>query len=286
MAIVLSAILVATTVMVGSASAQTPEPALSLVVIGDSIPYGDFCTDCEHAFVDEYALHLEETLRRPVDVTNRSRNDGAQLNQIADQVETERLLREQLAAADLVIISAGINDGPPWLPGQPCGSDVDISSTRAVVDQLLSYTEACLDDAVDVREEDFRRLFAAVDELVPAESPVLVVNAYNWWTGWTDLAAETTVAERSQIDDVIAYFLDRWNAQECAVAHESGFVCVDLYHAFNGPDGKSPAGDLLEHDYSHPSRKGNALIANLLMELDVFSGPAATPSSMEASPTS
>ena len=45
-------------------------------------------------------------------------------------------------------------------------------------------------------------------------------------------------------------------------------------------------GDLLELDYSHPSQKGNALIADLLMEAELFGSPSATPPALEASPTS
>ncbi len=283
--IVLGTMLVALNIVHALASTPTAAPALSLVAIGDSIPFAGFCTECEDAFVDDYALRLEGAHRREVEVINRSRNDGAQLNQIADQVETERVLREQLSSADIVIISAGINDGPPWGPEHQCGSETS-SSDREIIDQILSYTEDCLDDAVAEREDDFRRLFTSVDALVPDGSPVLVVNAYNWWTGYPVLAAVATTDELAQIDRMVAYFLDGWNEQECALANERGFICVDVYHAFNGPDGMLPAGDLLELDYSHPSKKGNALIADLLMEIGVFGGPSATPTLEEASPVS
>ena len=284
-AFVLGAMLVALNVVHGLAATPTAAPPLDLVVIGDSIPFAGFCTTCERAFVADYALRLEGALGREVKVINRSRNDGAQLNQIADQVETETRLREELSAADLVIISAGINDGPPWAPEHPCGSYIG-SETRDMIDQMLAYTQDCLDGSVAAREDDFRRLFTAVDDLAPDASPVVVINAYNSWTGWPELAANATPAELEQFDRTISHFLDAWNEQECALAVESGFVCIDLYHAFNGPDGMSPAGDLLELDYSHPSQKGNALIADLLMEADVLGGPSATPSSVEASPTS
>jgi len=43
-------------------------------------------------------------------------------------------------------------------------------------------------------------------------------------------------------------------------------TCADLYHAFNGPDGSKDAGDLLAGDHTHPSEKGNDLIATLLVD--------------------
>lgn len=283
---VLGIMLIALTSIPGRAATPTAAPPLNLVVIGDSIPFADFCSDCERAFVSDYAQRMKESLGREVLVTNRSRNDGARLNQIADQVTTEERLRQELASADLVIISAGINDGPTWDASHPCGDLSGGATTRDAIDQILAYTPECLDEEVAAREEDFRRLFTAVDELVPETTPVAVVNAYNWWTGWPEMVANASPDELAQIDQSIASFLERWNTQECAIAAESGFVCVDLYHAFNRPDGTSPAGDLLELDYSHPSIKGNALIADLLIEADLLGDPSATPASVEASPTS
>lgn len=286
-ACVLGLLVVCLTIIPGLAATPTASPvaapALNLVVIGDSIPFAGFCTECEHAFVDDYALRLGGALGREVNVFNRSRNDGAVLNQIADQVAGEGALRKQLASADLVIISAGMNDGPTWYAPHPCGSDIG-TSVREAVEQILSYTPACLDAEVAAREDDFRRLFTEVDALAPEGTPVAVVNAYNWWSGWQDMMANGTPEELAQVDGSIAYFLDAWNAQECAIAAESGFICVDLYHAFNGPDGAAPAGDLLERDYSHPSKLGNALIADLLMAADLLGTGADTLTAAEATP--
>lgn len=282
---VLGIFLVALSVVPGLAATPTADPPLNLVGIGDSIPYAGFCTACEHAFVDDYAIRLEGQLGREVTIINRSRNDGAQLNQIADQVATEERLREQLASADLVIISAGFNDGPPWEADHPCGTPLG-RSLRQDIDQMLAYTPDCLGEEVAAREEDFRTLFTAIDALVPETASVVVVNAYNSATGWPELAGYATPAELAQIDQSLASFFDAWNAQECAVAAESGVVCVDLYHAFNGPDGMTPAGDLLELDYSHPSKQGNALIADLLMAANLLGASSATPAaSVGATPT-
>ena len=283
LAFIFGAVLVALSAGSGAA-APTAAPALNLVVIGDSIPFAGFCTECEHAFVEDYALRLEGRLGREVNVIDRSRNDGARLNQIAAQVAGEVKLREQLADADLVIISAGINDGPTWAADHPCGDLSGGATTRDAIDQILAFTPQCLDEEIAAREEDFRTLFTAVEELAPDTAPVVVLNAYNWWTGWPEMIVEATPDELAQIDESITYFLDGWNAQECAVAAESGFTCIDLYRAFNGPDGAEPAGDLLELDYSHPSRKGNALIADLLMEADLLGAGAATPMAVEATP--
>ena len=53
------------------------------------------------------------------------------------------------------------------------------------------------------------------------------------------------------------------NKLVCAVAKAHGAVCVDIYHAFNGPDGLSSpaAAGYLAPDQVHPSQRGRDIIA-------------------------
>ena len=53
----------------------------------------------------------------------------------------------------------------------------------------------------------------------------------------------------------------------CKAAQANGFTCADIYHAFNGLDGLTPSGDLLAKDNTHPSDKGNEVIAHALTDL-------------------
>ena len=59
---------------------------------------------------------------------------------------------------------------------------------------------------------------------------------------------------------------DAWNDMLCGSAERRGFACADIYHAFNGPDGTTPSGELLATDYTHPSDAGNARIARVLVQ--------------------
>ena len=56
------------------------------------------------------------------------------------------------------------------------------------------------------------------------------------------------------------------NKVVCAVAKAHGAVCVDIYHAFNGPDGLSSpaAAGYLAPDQVHPSQLGQDIIAAAL----------------------
>ena len=86
-----------------------------LVAIGDSIPFNleEDCPGCT-GFVDSYAGALEAELGEPVAVVNRSRHDGARTIDIVEQLHSDELLLTQLATADVIIVSAGFNDQPPF----------------------------------------------------------------------------------------------------------------------------------------------------------------------------
>ena len=66
---------------------------------------------------------------------------------------------------------------------------------------------------------------------------------------------------------VAAY--DRWNKMLCDRAANARATCLDLYHAFNGQDGTSPVPADLTSDGTHPSQKGNDLIAGMLGKVDL-----------------
>jgi hypothetical protein len=61
--------------------------------------------------------------------------------------------------------------------------------------------------------------------------------------------------------------LDAWNKMVCAEAAANGFLCADIYRAFNGPDGLTPSGKLLATDYTHPSDLGAERISDVLAAL-------------------
>ena len=52
-----------------------------------------------------------------------------------------------------------------------------------------------------------------------------------------------------------------WDRMLCASAEVHGFGCVDDSTAFNGSSGMRPSGDLVAADYTHPSDRGNEVIA-------------------------
>ena len=85
------------------------------------------------------------------------------------------------------------------------------------------------------------------------------INKYNDWTGSNQVPLTL-----KQVATVVM-FHDLWDRMLCDSAESHGFTCADIYHAFNGPDGRRPSGDLLGPDYTHPSQKGNDVIAKTLV---------------------
>ncbi len=70
-----------------TSAAGSPESALSLVVIGDSIPYNSSadCPGCT-GFVERYADALAEATGRKVETSNLSQHNGLTLPMLMDRV--------------------------------------------------------------------------------------------------------------------------------------------------------------------------------------------------------
>jgi hypothetical protein len=75
---------------------------------------------------------------------------------------------------------------------------------------------------------------------------------------------------QQEVDDVVTLGLGLWRDALCAEVAEVEGECVDLYRAFNGADGRQPAGQLLADDYTHPSQAGNDRIRDLLLQADLL----------------
>ena len=80
---------------------------------------------------------------------------------------------------------------------------------------------------------------------------------------YNDIIGDPTVPKYAY--RIVKPFFDRYSALTCQLARQHGAVCIDTYHAFNGPNGVRDAGPLLAPDHTHPNAKGHKLIAQLLV---------------------
>ncbi|WP_181035116.1 SGNH/GDSL hydrolase family protein [Arthrobacter sp. B0490] len=234
------------------------------MAIGDSIPYNspDDCPNCT-GFVDSYAQALTDQNAETYTAVNRSRHDGARTADILEEVQSGSL-DEELSDAAVIIVSVGYNDQPPYDTGSCADTSLNLDTAAGAADALIATTADCIADRTGAAGADLAGVLKHARDLAP-DARIVVLTAFNAWTGWSDFEAlgAHTVRGASQ---TVATSLDAWRTTACEEAERIEGECVDLLTAFNGPDGLTPSGDLLAADYTHPSQKGNDLIRDLLLD--------------------
>lgn len=236
------------------ARSQVPE-ALRLVAVGDSIPYNSpqDCPGCR-GFVDRYADAVEAATGRPVTVTNLSEHTGLTLPGLLDSFDG---VSGKLAAADVIVVGIAHNS-TELASDEPCGTPLDANDRL----DWTALTPECADRSAEEYRPQFESLFSQIAALRAGQPTVLrAINRYNDWIGWVDGKLEPEQEQKT------AMIIAAWNEMLCEAAEENGFSCADVSATFNGSDGRTPSGDLLAADHTHPSDLGNAAIAEVLAEL-------------------
>ena len=242
---------------------QSPSPSeannapIELVAVGDSIFFnspGD-CPGCTSA-VDRYADALAAATGRPVNVRNLSEHTGLQLDGLLNELERDPTRKEALAAADVVLVGIAHNDAPMNRDDDPC------DGAGGEFPDWSKFTKACIAEDIATYTPQYERAYELIAEMRAGKPTILrTINRYNDWIGWPghDLSAAGIAATSA----VVA----AWNDMICGAAEPNGFLCADISVKFNGEDGSEPANDLLAPDYTHPSEKGNEVIAQVLIDL-------------------
>jgi lysophospholipase L1-like esterase len=116
---------------------------------------------------------------------------------------------------------------------------------------------ACAKATAPVYGRNLEAILKSIKVLRTGKPTILrVTNDYN------DMIGEPTVPKFFYAAS--KPFYDVYSALTCRLARKHEAVCIDTYHAFNGPNGRRDAGSLLADDHTHPSAKGHRLIAQLL----------------------
>jgi lysophospholipase L1-like esterase len=235
--------------------APSARPDYVLLAIGDSIPYNSpqDCPGCI-GFVSQYGDALAAATGKSVGILNRSLHTGLTVDRLLTSMQSSRMQRE-LGDADAIIVGIAHNDVPMGRDDDACdgagGESPDWSK----------FTDACLAIELDRFRPSYQQVYHQVAELRAGKPTILLtINRYNDWNGWPghDLSALGV--------KVTAKVIAAWNDLICGTAVAEGFVCVDVSTAFNGKDGTTPSDGLLAADYTHPSQRGNDLIAQLLID--------------------
>lgn len=226
--------------------------SLTLVALGDSIPFGgptcDGCRSFVNLFADAMTSHIGTRV-----VARNLVVPGATSDDLLDQVTTDQSVRPSIAAADVVTVTIGHND-TPWNRGDDaCDGRLEAPDVR-----WNAYTASCVQTEANRFGRTLDSILSEITNLRGGKPTMLrITNDYNDVIGLAPAVA----------DGPTKLVLDAFTKQTCQVAEKHGAPCADVYHAFNGAHGTNDAGALLASDHTHPNQEGQQLIADLLVKL-------------------
>jgi lysophospholipase L1-like esterase len=239
-------------------TAGSTDEALQLAVIGDSLTRGEW--------IELFRAQIESALGHPVDAQVLN---GMTVPEALETVSSAGTAEQQaLADADVIVVQTGFNNA---LPDPDTGIGCGGSYGSGVMTFIRGTEDSCLAEGVATYGGLYDEIFAQLTELRAGKPTVFIASGTidgNIDPTTDGLVAAVNESDRAEALEWTVAAYDRWNMMLAASAAAAGFVFVDLYHAFNGPDGTQPPGDL-SSDGAHPSAKGDALIADLLAEVDL-----------------
>jgi lysophospholipase L1-like esterase len=223
---------------------------LKLVAIGDSLPYGQFdCNNCT-TFVDLFGKAIARHAKVMVTTQNLSEHSGINSTDLRRELQSSATLRSAVKTADAITLTIGHNDQPWNRVDDSCDGSADPPKWKRL-------DAACAKATAPVYGRNLEPILKSIKLLRVGKPTILrVTNDYN------DMIGEPTVPKFFYAAS--KPFYDVYSALTCRLALKHEAVCIDTYHAFNGPNGRRDAGSLLADDHTHPSAKGHRLIAQLL----------------------
>jgi lysophospholipase L1-like esterase len=190
-----------------------------------------------------------------VKVKNLSQHNGLQIDGLLDELGTDQVRRTALAGADIIVVSIGFND-IGWIR---LDDTCDGPTPETDPMDWTKYTAACGTSSAAALRPKLEKIYAAIAALRAGKSTIFrTTNRYN-----DAIAASWSAGQGDAVTGSRAV-VEAWNAMACKAAQEHGFVCADIYHALNGPDGTKALGAFVGADETHPSDKGNEAIATVL----------------------
>lgn len=215
--------------------------SITVVGIGDSVTSGTNC-NCE-SFVGLYATGLASER----DLKTSSVNLGAAgwtSSQLLQNLTQPGAFRDQVAKADILLVTIGANDLNPLETKQAAGCPA-----------------TCYGPLVDAVGHNVELILAAARAAHPDHPPTILVTDY--WNVFQD--GDVGTAENGWSFQSWSDVLTRASsAQICNAARRAGATCVGLYGPFKGNGSKNPT-SLLAADGDHPNAAGHQLIASTLL---------------------
>jgi lysophospholipase L1-like esterase len=228
----------------------TPTPALTkvhVVAIGDSVTAGTNC-NCT-PFPDLYATELADRY----DVRAYVQNDGTggeTSSDVVDDLTSDPAERDDIAQADIVVVTIGANDfGPHY-------NDV-VTGACGGGDHL-----ACVQDELGQLQDNLNAIVQRIHRLRGGAPTAVLLTGY--WNVFEDgdVAASSMSTQGRADSDTLTVATNRIIE---GVADATQSTYVDLYTPFKGADGTQDPTNLLAADGDHPNGAGHKLIADALL---------------------
>jgi lysophospholipase L1-like esterase len=215
--------------------------SITVIGIGDSVTSGYNC-NCE-AFVGLFATQLAAQ----DDVQTSSVNLGVPgwtSSQLLAAMTKPGAFRNQVAKADILLVTIGANDLNPLESKGPAGCPA--TCYTPLIDSAGHNVELIVDAALAAN---------------PAHPPTVLVTDY--WNVFQD--GDVGTAEHGAAFQSWSDVLTRAEStQICHGAQSAGASCVSLYAPFKGNGSINPT-SLLAADGDHPNAAGHQLIASTLL---------------------
>jgi lysophospholipase L1-like esterase len=221
---------------------STPAGPYRVVGLGDSVPAGSEC-GCT-SYVTLTADALAEQSGRSADVHNLAVG-GMTTPGVVAQLN-ESAVRDEIAEADLVIVTIGANDFDPGV------------LTSAACEPLSEMP--CYQSVLADQREELSSILTEVGGLQASHGGRTVVTGY--WNVFLDGdVGRSQGSDYVEASDALT-LLDNALIESVGTAH--GATYVDIYRPFKG-DGSVDDTDLLAADGDHPNASGHRLIAQTLV---------------------
>lgn len=205
------------------------------------------------SIIDVFASNLKSRGLAGSLVVDNLGDPSATSDSLRSALQSDRKMRDSVAAADIVVVSVGGNDADPFAsyPSGTCSLGHDAADCLAAyAPHLEANLDAIATEIVALRGDKPTALrFMSPD--------------YNPFVGWDQAPSASFGA------DFYAQVAGAETAAACAVAERHGGVCADVFHLFNGQDGTADAAAYLADDHAHPGRTGIEAVATLLTDLGV-----------------
>lgn len=257
----------------GAGTSQTPvasaAPAdLTYLALGDSNVFGAAadCGDCTtypHLVQRRLATETGKTIRL-IDASQHNQLTAVALaaeidgNDWSDPVASSSEIpapEDAIGSADLITLTISDNQIPWQRDDDPCAGEWSSRDCLSFVEKpFLRSLGHLLARIVTIR--------------AGKPTAIRVTNEYNSAIPSDTYAPDWPAAAVARSKTSVRAFLDRWNHDLCAVVVKHHALCVDIYHAINGPRGTTalPAG-WFTPQYGDLNQPGHDFIAAKLMRI-------------------